>query len=84
MQDLLDDVEGRSVGRTLGDRLFIDEPCLTILLTRRLPAILTCPCNAEVSTGLGGMLGFFSVFENALFALNIAFVLDGVLGLKFC
>ena len=66
MQDLLDDVEGRSVGRTLGDRLFIDEPCLTILLTRRLPAILTCPCNAEVSTGLGGMLGFLVVGQSEI------------------
>ena len=75
MQDLFDDLRWRPILRILWNRLLIDQSRFTIIFMEHLPAVKAGSGNPKISAGFNSAANVFCMFENAQFALNIAFVL---------
>ena len=72
IQHLLDDLEGRTIGRVLWRRLRVLKACQAVLSISCSPTVETGPTDAEIPAGLSDIGGFESLRSPAEFPDTIS------------
>lgn len=74
MKNFLLHFDGRAIGMSLGYRRSIYQAFFAVLLIGISPSVETASANTEVAARLIDMTSFFSMAQNAQFALNLALI----------